>query len=1034
MEDEAAAATKAAASPSADKTRAEGESGSSSSPAAAAARAAAGDPKERETSASMQLENGAAGEGVAAAEGENEAPSRPLDSCRDSKAAAAAAKDSTSSTLAALGVELASPVGLSVHRTKSESQLAAAESPLQDQVFAAAAAALEASSCGTRGSLSSGLAAAAAAAEAMSTNHLTDKKGLGELGGLSLDSRWLDRQSAAAAAGVGAAAGSSGGGRSSSSSPAAEVAAADRGGGGGVLLEGLRRTRPARRAAGGLTASGSRRRAAAAAAAAAAAGAAAEGGPPVSGSLSLRSVEEGGGARVVARLPGVKYCQSRNAWIARWSEEGQERWKTFSVKACKGFTEARMQAVQFRWEKVRLKYAKLMKQATPQPGLIASSPSAQAGREALGGGPPEALDVEAEAAQLAAELQSYGRGAPLGGGGPSSRSQGPLQASSVPVNSRSSGSDSACNTPLAAAAAAAAEGVGGGHQGRQKRQGANAAASRLALLAEAELKAPPSEPSSKRQCQQQQQQQQEQLTASQWALLQQHLQQQATRMAAIDNNNNSSSSSSRGDEWVERERGSRRGSCKQQRANFAGAAFVKEDEGRRALGHAAAAAGGGGGVDSAAEAETRLCMQVLKWLQQVNEKQDASAVLHALRSLVREREGEPREQQHLAAATPRQSRQQQQQQQLLLHAGGSSSSNNKRSGDGGLLHVAAGTLGSGFVGGPLEAFEAGGGGPTIIQALHRAAVGCSELGSGVLPRADAPSTPKNLAEKVQTLARLLADKSALSSAAAAAAVAAAAGAAAGGCEEAADGGLAAQAVGGGGGGGVGLLSQWPSAAASSSSSSSALSDSAAAGESLASAASALSQRGSPSSSSSTAGGGGRGASLYSSSGGLFRGPPTDRSAAGAPPPCASEEGRDLQPWRRAVCVLLEDVLENCILEVGSQQRQGASPPSQERLQFAPMVGRLKALAARSCSKAELRPFLRLFARSIRLGVVPSKQSEDVQQLILDALGALDDVLATTRAPQQRLPSMVAARAGGGGALDSEAASSLTLLPAGSSFN
>lgn len=55
------------------------------------------------------------------------------------------------------------------------------------------------------------------------------------------------------------------------------------------------------------------------------------------------------GTRVVSRLPGVKYCHSRNAWIARWSEEGQEKWKTFSVKACKGFTEARIQAVQFRW-------------------------------------------------------------------------------------------------------------------------------------------------------------------------------------------------------------------------------------------------------------------------------------------------------------------------------------------------------------------------------------------------------------------------------------------------------------------------------------------------------------------------------------------------------------------------------------------------------------------------------------------------------------------------------------------------------------
>ncbi|KAL8455867.1 hypothetical protein Emag_000312 [Eimeria magna] len=625
------------------------------------------------------------------------------------------------------------------------------------------------------------------------------------------------------------------------------------------------------------------------------------------------------------------------------------------------------------------------------------------------------MDVEAEAAQLAAELQSYGHGAQLGGGGSSSRSQGPPQAASVPGNNRSSSSNSACNSPLAPAAAV--EGVGG-QQCRQKRQGGNAGASRLALLAEAELKPPPPEPSSKRQCQQQQQQQQqEQLTASQWALLQQHLHQQATRMGAID-----SSSSSRGDDWVERERGSRRAGCKQQRVNFA-AASVKEDEGRRALGHAPAAAAAAAPGDAAAEVETRLCVQVLKWLQQVNEKQDASAVLRALRSLVREREGETREPQQLAAPASR-SPQHQQQQQLLLHAGGSSSSSS-RSGEGGLLHVATGTLGSGFVGGPpgapLEAFEAGGGGNSFIQALHRVAGGCSELGSGVLPRADPPATAKGLAEKVQSLARLLADKSALSSAAAAAAVAAAGG----GCEEAADGGLSAQAVGGGGGGGVGLLSQWPAA---SSSSSGALSDPGTAEESLASAASALGQRAPPPSS---AAGGGRGAP-YPASGGIFRGPPMDRSAAGAL--CASEEGRDLQPWRRAVCVLLEDVLENCILEVGSQQRQGASPPSQERLQFAPMVGRLKALAARSCSKAELRPFLRLFARSIRLGVVPSKQSDDVQQLILDALGALDDVLATTRAPQQRLPTIVAARPGGGGALDPETPSSFTLLPAGSSFN
>lgn len=147
-----------------------------------------------------------------------------------------------------------------------------------------------------------------------------------------------------------------------------------------------------------------------------------------------------------------------------------------------------------------------------------------------------------------------------------------------------------------------------------------------------------------------------------------------------------------------------------------------------------------------------------------------------------------------------------------------------------------------------------------------------------------------------------------------------------------------------------------------------------------------------------------------------------------------EDAADLQPWRKAVCVILEDVLENCILEVGSQQR-GGSPLSRERLQFAPMVGRLKALAAKSCSKTELRPFLRLFSRSIRLGLVPSKQSEDVQQLILDALGALDDALATARTSQQQA---TAAALRGGGLLEAEPSSSsspppFSLMASGSSF-
>ncbi|KEP66672.1 UNVERIFIED_CONTAM: AP2 domain transcription factor AP2VIII-7 [Hammondia hammondi] len=60
-------------------------------------------------------------------------------------------------------------------------------------------------------------------------------------------------------------------------------------------------------------------------------------------------------------FPGVKFCSSRNAWIARWSENGQEKWKTFPVRDST-FEEARRRALEFRQGKDRKKYERLWQQ------------------------------------------------------------------------------------------------------------------------------------------------------------------------------------------------------------------------------------------------------------------------------------------------------------------------------------------------------------------------------------------------------------------------------------------------------------------------------------------------------------------------------------------------------------------------------------------------------------------------------------------------------------------------------------------------
>lgn len=47
-------------------------------------------------------------------------------------------------------------------------------------------------------------------------------------------------------------------------------------------------------------------------------------------------------------MPGVKFSASRKAYIARWSEESRERWKTFPLKNYKGEQEAFMDATKWR--------------------------------------------------------------------------------------------------------------------------------------------------------------------------------------------------------------------------------------------------------------------------------------------------------------------------------------------------------------------------------------------------------------------------------------------------------------------------------------------------------------------------------------------------------------------------------------------------------------------------------------------------------------------------------------------------------------
>ncbi|PFH35575.1 AP2 domain transcription factor AP2VIII-7 [Besnoitia besnoiti] len=90
---------------------------------------------------------------------------------------------------------------------------------------------------------------------------------------------------------------------------------------------------------------------------------------PAKRGSSLASAANGvmGGAAAGRRdpraspFPGVKFCSSRNAWIARWSENGQEKWKTFPVRDST-FEEARRCALEFRQGKDRKKYERLWQQ------------------------------------------------------------------------------------------------------------------------------------------------------------------------------------------------------------------------------------------------------------------------------------------------------------------------------------------------------------------------------------------------------------------------------------------------------------------------------------------------------------------------------------------------------------------------------------------------------------------------------------------------------------------------------------------------
>ncbi|XP_026194235.1 uncharacterized protein LOC34619788 [Cyclospora cayetanensis] len=604
-----------------------------------------------------------------------------------------------------------------------------------------------------------------------------------------------------------------------------------------------------------------------------------------------------------------------------------------------------MQAVQFRWEKVRMKYAKLMKQATPQPGLIGTAPAE---------GPVEALEMDAEAAELAAALQMYGKGSHV------RVPRGKAGAAAAAQRTRSS---SPSSTTKGAPAAAAAADPSARQGPRTKRQGGVQGVSKT-LVEDAtrgmELRGSPSKklcstPSQRQQQQQQQQQlvdSHQQLTASQWALLQQHLQ--------LPTSHSASTSKTASPVWAESEQGpppacspalSPAGPPPQK------AALLTRRELEEALIKSEPEKGISGEHSlSELDLKMQLLLQVAMRLQQQStEQQDSALMMQTFKALVQYRQ----ERQEEVTTGPLLHTAQQQQQQQGKDRGGTTDL------ESGLLRLVANSAGrlGGARGGAVRGSE--------LRALSGSKEGASshDIASVLGMREVSPLSAKQswgeapadqgFVEGLNTLTRFLADENRSLSTAAADAAAR--------------------------GGGVIGLTNWVTSPLTQSTRSG--------GESC---------NGTP------------GGPVFGAERESFEGP-------------LAEDGVDLQPWRRAVCVILEDVLENCILEVGSQPREGGSM-SLERLQFAPMVGRLKALAARSCSKAELRPFLRLFSRSIRLGLVPSKQSEDVQQLILDALGALDDALAASRAPP---PLALATR----GHLDSvDTPSPFTLLPAGSGFS
>ncbi|CDJ69172.1 hypothetical protein, conserved [Eimeria necatrix] len=928
--------------------------------AAAAAVAAAGAAEEvgrREASKPPRDEEGGALEGSAANPGmapEAEDPAKPA--------------SPPGLSLSALGMQLSAPLdgrGAAPQRAASRSPssaasgtpgvcgndgcsgLAAQQQQQQEQGLPAAAAAAAAAAAGGLREASVG-DGAAARVEANSplgstTSVRSEDRSSTECGELLL----------AAVAAPAAAAGSS----RDAAAEACERTPGPHEGSPCADTEGGRRMRPPRRAA-AAAASGRRQ-------------SEEDMGPPLSMRPSV-------GSRVVTRLPGVKYCHSRNAWIARWSEEGQERWKTFSVKACKGFTEARMQAVQFRWEKVRLKYAKLMKQATPQPGLISCTPSE--------GSPPEPLEMDAEAAELAAALQMYGNSGQVRM--PRSESAAVVAAAATPHTGRSL-------SPASSLRAAAATEAKPRQTTRQKRQGSAIGAPKLSAdepSRPAHGRGSGGKKSCKSPLQQQQLQLQEeqlqqreqlagaadQLSASQWALLQQHLQLQSA-CCGSSNSSVSLSSASRvdgGDLGGELPSSSLKNTA--QRAEGTSSPIpVKSDPASRE------------GADAATmepSLRTQLFLRLAKRLQQSKKQQDTAVLLQALKSLILQRRQTHQEQEH-SSQLPLQQLQQTKPQQSSLRSSIDLESELLR-----LLANSTGLLGA-------AGRNTGGGAPSPTESatLHS---GQNLDGRDAKDLTGPPSSwdpldEYGLTDSVNSLGRVFTDGSRPASVASGAAADAAAG--------------HAVCLG---------APQWASSSVNGSE-----------------------RPMEPVSGAHSWGAAGQGA--------IVSVPSVAAASTGSTPFSmrdylegeSPDEAVDLQPWRRAVCVILEDVLENCVLEVGSQQRQGSSL-SQERLQFAPMVGRLKALAARSCSKAELRPFLRLFSRSIRLGVVPSKQSEDVQQLILDALGALDDVMAASRASQtqqqqqqqQQQQAQQLSMARGLQAEPSETLSPFALLQAGSGFS